>query len=57
MAISHAPNIPVDSIGSPGALAFWDNRATWHFAVNDYHGERRLMHRITVEGEALTAAL
>ncbi|MEC8350233.1 MAG: TauD/TfdA family dioxygenase [Pseudomonadota bacterium] len=41
----------------PGALEFWDNRATWHFAVNDYHGERRLMHRITVEGEALTAAL
>ena len=41
----------------PGALAFWDNRATWHFAINDYHGERRLMHRITVEGEALTAAL
>ena len=41
----------------PGALAFWDNRATWHFAVNDYHGERRLMHRITVEVEALTAAL
>ena len=40
----------------PGALAFWDNRATWHFAVNDYHGERRLLHRITVEGEALTAA-
>ena len=40
----------------PGALAFWDNRATWHFAVNDYHGERRLMHRIIVEGEALTPA-
>ena len=40
----------------PGVLAFWDNRATWHFAVNDYHGERRLMHRIIVEGEALTPA-
>ena len=40
----------------PGSLAFWDNRATWHLAVNDYHGERRLMHRITVEGEPLTAA-
>ena len=40
----------------PGALAFWDNRATWHFAVNGYHGERRLMHRIVVEGEALTPA-
>src|SRR5215831_13263333 len=26
-----------------GSLAFWDNRSTWHFAVNDYHGERRLL--------------
>lgn len=34
----------------PGSIAFWDNRATWHNAVNDYHGERRLMHRITIEG-------
>lgn len=37
----------------PGSLAFWDNRATWHYAVNDYQGERRLLHRITVEGEAI----
>ena len=37
----------------PGSLAFWDNRATWHLAVNDYHGQRRLMHRITLEGEAI----
>ncbi len=37
----------------PGSLAFWDNRATWHFAVNDYHGQRRLMHRITLEGELI----
>ncbi len=36
-----------------GSIAFWDNRATWHFAINDYHGERRLMHRITVEGVPL----
>lgn len=40
---------------APGSVAFWDNRATWHYAVNDYHGERRLMHRITVEGEPLAA--
>jgi len=39
-----------------GSMAIWDNRATHHCALNDYHGERRLMHRITIEGENLEAA-
>ncbi len=38
----------------PGSIAFWDNRATWHFARNDYHGHRREMHRITLEGGPLS---
>jgi len=36
-----------------GSIAFWDNRATWHYALNDYAGQRRLMHRITVQGEPI----
>lgn len=34
-----------------GSLAFWDNRCTQHFAINDYPQETRIMHRITVCGD------
>ena len=40
-----------------GSIAFWDNRATWHHALNDYQGERRLLHRITIEGVPLEPAV
>lgn len=33
-----------------GDIAIWDNRATQHYAVADYDGYPRLMHRITVSG-------
>jgi len=33
---------------SPGTLTVWDNRCTQHSAVNDYHGQRRRMRRLTV---------
>ncbi len=36
----------------PGTLAVWDNRCTQHNAVNDYHGQRRRMRRLTVGAQS-----
>ncbi len=35
----------------PGDVAIWDNRATQHRAIDDYDGQPRLMHRVTLMGD------
>ena len=36
---------------TPGAIALWDNRCVLHNQINDYHGHKRLLHRITLKGD------
>lgn len=36
---------------TPGAIVFWDNRSTQHYAANDYYPERRRMERTAVVGD------
>jgi taurine dioxygenase len=35
----------------PGDIAIWDNRATQHYAVDDYPDQPRLLHRVTLAGD------
>lgn len=34
-----------------GSLAFWDNRCTAHYAIDDFSGHRREMNRVTIDGD------
>ena len=45
------PEFTCRFVWQPNSLAFWDNRCTQHNPVNDYHGHRRVMQRITLQGD------
>ena len=43
-------------MAGPAALgtrhrAFWDNRATQHYAASDYFPQRRVMERVAIKGD------
>ncbi|MGW0103388.1 TauD/TfdA dioxygenase family protein, partial [Nocardia sp. NPDC003354] len=48
---AHVPEYQVRWRWQPGDIAFWDNRATQHYAVGDYGSERRVAERVAVEGD------
>jgi taurine dioxygenase len=53
MLIDHvrAPDFQCRFRWQQGSIAFWDNRWVQHYAVPDYNGHRRIMQRVTIEGD------
>jgi taurine dioxygenase len=48
---AHVPEYQVRFRWQPGDIAFWDNRATQHYAVNDYGDARRVAERVAIAGD------
>ncbi|WP_369200890.1 TauD/TfdA dioxygenase family protein [Streptomyces sp. PU-14G] len=48
---AHVPEYQVRFAWQPGDIAFWDNRATQHYALFDYMGHRRVAERVAVVGD------
>jgi taurine dioxygenase len=51
-SLARVPEWQVRFRWEPGSVAIWDNRSTQHYAVNDYHPTRRLMHRVGIQTHA-----
>jgi len=48
---AHTPEFQVRFSWRPDSVAFWDNRATQHYAVNDYHPHVRIAERVAIAGD------
>ncbi|MEU0301136.1 TauD/TfdA family dioxygenase [Streptomyces sp. NPDC006175] len=48
---AHVPEYQVRFRWQPGDVAFWDNRATQHYAVNDYAPHPRVAERVAIAGD------
>lgn len=48
---AYRPEVQVRFSWTENAVAFWDNRATQHYAVNDYAPEVRIAERVAIAGD------
>ncbi|MDA8371367.1 MAG: TauD/TfdA family dioxygenase [Nocardiopsaceae bacterium] len=48
---AHVPEYQVRFHWERDSIAFWDNRATQHYAVNDYYPHRRVAERVAIVGD------
>jgi alpha-ketoglutarate-dependent taurine dioxygenase len=51
LPVAHRPEFTYRFQWRPGSLALWDNRCSLHYPLNDYHGHRRVMHRVSLMGD------
>jgi taurine dioxygenase len=56
LALLHAhttqPELTLRHRWRPGDVVLWYNRATMHYAIDDYGSAERRMRRVTIRGEA-----
>jgi len=50
-AQAHVPEFQVRFRWAENSVAFWDNRATQHYAINDYHPHARVAERVAIAGD------
>jgi taurine dioxygenase len=48
---TEVPEVALRHRWRPGDVAFWDNRATLHYAADDYGDVLRIVHRVTLRGD------
>lgn len=53
-AHSTKPELTIRHRWQPGDVVLWDNRATMHYALDDYGSTPRRMRRVTIRGERAT---
>jgi taurine dioxygenase len=50
-AQARVPEYQVRFRWEPGSVAIWDNWAVQHYAINDYHPQKRVMERVAIAGD------
>ncbi|WP_258276042.1 TauD/TfdA family dioxygenase [Paenibacillus sp. SC116] len=48
---AHIPEYQIRYTWEANTIAFWDNRATQHYAVSDYFPNRRVVERVSIVGD------